>query len=260
VTVPTEDPRPSDTDPAVGACGAGEVTAAVVSMSQRHADGLDAEYLAWHVLDHLPEQYRLAGMRLGQRWVSTPACRAARAASVAPFDTVDHIVQYLFAAPVEPALEQFFSLGAALRAAGRMPIALPRVQVGGWNLERTVAAPRVLVGAGVVPWRPASGAYVLVEQVGAGRDAGLSDRVDALVATPGVAGVWWYSGAAPRHDRLDSTAGSALTVCYLDESPIEVAERLPSVLAESWTGGRVTPMLAGPFESVVPDHLDRHLP
>lgn len=258
--LPAEPPRPSDTDPVVVACGTGDVAAAVVSMSQRHADGLDAEYLEWHVLDHLPEQYRLTGVRLGQRWVSTPACRAARAASVAPFDTVDHIVQYLFAEPVEPALERFFSLGAALRGAGRMPIALPRVQVGGWNLDRTVAASRVLVGAAVVPWRPARGAYVLVEQLEAGHEAGFTDRVDSLVAAPGVVGAWCYSGAMPRHERLESTAGSALTVCYLDESPIDVAVGVQSVLADRWADGRVTPLLAGPFEAVVPDQLDRHLP
>ena len=40
-----------------------------------------AEYLDWHLHDHLPEQHRLPGLRHGQRWVSTPACRAARAAS-----------------------------------------------------------------------------------------------------------------------------------------------------------------------------------
>ena len=38
-------------------------------MSSRHPDGLDADYLRWHMLDHLPEQVpRLNGLRLGQRW------------------------------------------------------------------------------------------------------------------------------------------------------------------------------------------------
>jgi hypothetical protein len=36
-------------------------------------------YNEWHQLDHMPEQYPLPGMAFGQRWVSTPACRAARA-------------------------------------------------------------------------------------------------------------------------------------------------------------------------------------
>ena len=36
-------------------------------------------YNEWHQLDHMPEQYPLAGVVFGQRWVSTPACRRARA-------------------------------------------------------------------------------------------------------------------------------------------------------------------------------------
>ena len=35
-------------------------------------------YNEWHQLDHMPEQYPLDGIAYGQRWVSTPACRAAR--------------------------------------------------------------------------------------------------------------------------------------------------------------------------------------
>ena len=38
-------------------------------------------YNEWHQLDHMPEQYPLPGIAYGQRWVSTPACRAARAVS-----------------------------------------------------------------------------------------------------------------------------------------------------------------------------------
>ena len=36
-------------------------------------------YNEWHQLDHMPEQYPLPGVVFGQRWVSTPACRRARA-------------------------------------------------------------------------------------------------------------------------------------------------------------------------------------
>jgi len=265
VTSTPESPTPSDEDPAIAALGSGDVAAAVVSMSMRHADGDDAAYLEWHMLDHLPEQYRLAGLRSGRRFVSTPACRAARAASVAPYDAVDHIVQYLFADPVEGPLDRFFALGGALRVAGRMPIALPRVQVGGWYLERAVAASRALVGAAVLPWRPTSGAYVLVEHV-AGSAAptvpvdGLDAGLDALVEVPGVAGAWGYSGATSLHPRLESTDGLALTVCYLDGVPIEVAAQMAPVLADRWVDGRLVPLLAGPFESVVPGDWDRHLP
>lgn len=257
----TADPaRPSDDDPVIAASGTGDVAAAVVSMSARHAEGRDGAYLEWHVRDHLPEQYRLAGLRLGQRWVSTPACRAARTASVAPFDAVDHIVQYLFAEPVDRGLEQFFGLGAALRGAGRMPIALPRVQVGGWKLDRSMAARRVLVGAAVLPWLPATGIHVVLERLDGRPGAETAHWLEAVVDTPGVAGAWSYVGMASSHRRLESTDGLAMTVCYLDGPPIEVAAELEPLVADRWADGRVTGLLAGPFELVVPADPDRCLP
>ncbi len=101
-----EVPEASDATPAIGEYGQGDVAASVVSMSRRHAEGHDAEYLEWHMLDHLPEQYRLPGLRLGQRWVSTPACRQARLVSEAPYADVDHVVQHLFAEPVDVGLDR----------------------------------------------------------------------------------------------------------------------------------------------------------
>ncbi len=256
---PATVPVPSDSHPAIAAFGDGDVAAAVVSMSSRHPDGLDADYLRWHMLDHLPEQYRLVGLRWGQRWISTPACRAARSASEAPFDEVDHVVQYLFAEPVDDVLAQFFPLGNALGGIGRMQMRLPRVQVGGWNLVDRVAADRVLVGACVVPWRPASGIYLLVERA-AGAGAPAPAAPDALTSVPGVTGAWTYVGGEPRHVRLESTAGLVMTVCYLDRPPVDVAADLAPVLVDRWADGSWVPQLAAPLELVVAGQWDRHLP
>ena len=41
-------------------------------------DAGDRAYLAWHQLDHMPEQYQLPGIIHGQRWASDDACHAAR--------------------------------------------------------------------------------------------------------------------------------------------------------------------------------------
>ena len=90
---------PSDQLPDVLATGSTDVGLAFISLSAREPDGRDAEYLEWHHLDHRPEQHRLAGLRQSLRLVSTPACRAARAASVDPFDAVDHVMTYLFNDP-----------------------------------------------------------------------------------------------------------------------------------------------------------------
>ena len=47
----------------------------------RHRD-----YNAWHQLDHLPENRALRGVLHGERWVRTPACRAASAGLGLPDD------------------------------------------------------------------------------------------------------------------------------------------------------------------------------
>ena len=80
---------PSDSLPDVLATGTSDASFVFLSFSSRDPDGRDAEYIAWHSLDHRPEQYRLAGIRNSIRLVSTPRCRAARAANAAPFDAVD---------------------------------------------------------------------------------------------------------------------------------------------------------------------------
>src|SRR5580704_16251372 len=114
---------PSDRLPDVLCTGSTDVQLAFISMSAREPNGRDAEYLAWHSLDHRPEQYRLSGLRNSLRVVSTPACRAARAASVDEYDAVDHVMTYHF--DDQSALPSFNALGAALHQGGRMPLRLP---------------------------------------------------------------------------------------------------------------------------------------
>ena len=48
----------------------------------------------------------------GQRWVSTPACRAARAVSESGLDPIHYVTCYLMAEPIEQTLDDFFALGA----------------------------------------------------------------------------------------------------------------------------------------------------
>ncbi len=240
---------PSDELPDVLVAGRPDVTTLLVSMSGREPDGRDAEYIAWHALDHRPELSRLAALRGALRLVSTPACRAARAASEARYERVDHVMTYLFTDPA--GLGPLGPLVGALGVAGRMPWRLPTVELGVYELAGTAAAPRALAGADVIPWRPARGVYLLVE-----RDAGSPAN---LTEVPGVAGVWWSTGAASPLASADTT-GLQLTYCYLDDDPIETAARLAGVVAERWTDGRADPLLAAPFHTVVPYDWGRHLP
>ena len=153
---------PSDQLPDVLATGATDVRFAFISMSAREPGGRDAEYLEWHSLDHRPEQHRLAGLRQSLRIVSTPACRAARAASVTEYDAADHVMTYLF--NDAEALPGFNDLGAALAAGGRMPLRLPTVAFMTANLAGTMATPSAVAGADVIPWRPAHGVYLMIER------------------------------------------------------------------------------------------------
>lgn len=232
------------------AAGTTDVTTVFVSMSARSVDGRDADYIEWHSLDHRPEQYRLPGLRNSQRLVSTPACRAARAADGDRFTAVDHVMSYFFAG--DAALGPFAALGAALRLGGRMPLRLPSVELAVLDLAGMVAAPRVVAGADVVPWRPGSGVYLLVEQ-GAVTPA-------PLVGTPGVAGAWWFDGCEGPAPFDTDHRGLRLTFLFLDGDPVEVAERLRDPLERRWTESGERALLAAPFQTVVPSEWDRHLP
>ena len=246
----TPDARPSDDLPDVLATGRGDVTTVVVSMTERHPEGRDEEYLAWHALDHRPEQHRLRGLRGHHRWVSTPACRAARAASDERYDAVDHVMAYLFAD--RDALGPFGALGASLWAGGRMPMRLPTVELGVYEPQDRVAAARTLVGADVIPWRPATGAYLLIEQ-GAG-------SAESLASVPGVAGVWSLAGTSARPlDDLDLT-GHQLTCCFLDDDPVATAERLRPALMQRWEDSPAPALLAAPFHAAIDHDWGRHLP
>ncbi len=236
---------PSDEVAGVLATGRGDVTTVFVSLSGRDPDGRDAAYIRWHTLDHRPEQHRLAGMRGSLRLVSTPECRAARASSTDRYDATDHVMTYLFADPA--AIEPFMALGGALGAAGRMPHRLPSIEIDTFALAGVVAAPRVVAGADVIPWRPSIGVYLLLEHGAASAD-GLRD-VD------GVAGVWWATCSS------DEGTVKQVTYCFLDDDPIAVAERLRPVVHRRWgDDGEVVPLLAAPFFSVVPYEWDRYLP
>ncbi len=239
----------SDDLPAVLATGKTDALIAFVSMSAREPEGRDAEYIEWHSLDHRPEQYRLSGLRGSLRVVSTPACRAARAASTARFDPVDHVMVYLFSGA--PCLASFVALGGALAAGGRMPLRLPKVEHGTYHLAGAAARPSAVAGAEVIPWRPARGVYVLVEQ----GDVSSAELVDVA----GVAGTWWYRGF-PTPEFSGPTEDLQLTVLYLDADPIETAHLLQPKLERRWSTSTTTPLLAAPFHTVTPYKWDEYLP
>jgi hypothetical protein len=241
----------SDASPAILAAGRSDVTTIFTSFSERHPDGRDAEYLEWHSLDHRPEQHRLRWLRTSFRLVSTPSCRGVRAASDERYDAADHVMTYLFT-DVE-AMDDFNQLSVALRDAGRAPYLLPLVERGAYRLEGMAAAPRIKVGADVLPWWPVKGVYVLIERGGT--------PAHELTAIPGVGGAWW-GGAEPLEPPFCTRDNSGLHITYLflDDDPAEVGERLGPLLERRWSEASIQPLLAAPFHSLVHYDWGRYCP
>jgi hypothetical protein len=207
--------------------------------------GAHAAYNAWHQLDHLPEQFPLPGIVYGQRWVSTPACRAARAASAPALDSIHYVTCYLMAEPIVQTLDDFFALGAELHRLDRFFEARRAHLTGPFRVRGSAAAPRVLVSAPAVPYRPHRGVYLVVEELAT------DDLAGALLAQPGVAGVWSFSTDPELNSRRWTSGARRVTVAWLDDEPVEVAERVAAVVA-----GRSGVELAGPFETITPGHWD----
>ena len=236
------------------------------SISHHAPSGDDRPYLAWHQMDHMPEQYQLPGLLLGQRWVSTPRCREARAGAAEGWDAVGHVVCYLMGNPVDETLDEFFILGRQLAEQGRLSLSLPSQYLGGLRLLEAVASPRALVSAEVVPFRPHRGVYVIIDEPDGSvpQDEALqrihADILPELVALPGVAGAWSYA-TSPRIRRPAFSEGRLrIVVCYLDEDPATVGARLSPVVDRRWSSVPSRLLLAAPLESVVTLDLDRFGP
>ncbi|HEX7819538.1 MAG TPA: hypothetical protein VF463_02845 [Sphingobium sp.] len=241
---------PSKQLPDVLATGASDVGFAFISLSGRETDGRDAEYIEWHSLDHRPEQYRLSEVRNSLRLVSTPECRAKRLVCESGFEAVDHVMTYLFTDPV--GIPGFYKLGHALGEGGRMPLRLPSIGYLTGTLAGKVAAPGAVAGADVIPWRPAMGVYLLIEE---GHLA-----ADPLVEVEGVAGAWWYHGGLAPSPFEGNHKGRQMTYVYLDADPVLTADRLRPVLEERWQSGAIKPLFAAPFFAVIPYEWNRYLP
>ena len=115
-----------------------------------------------------------------------------------------------------------------------------------------MAAPRIKIGADVLPWWPAHGVYLLLE-------SGTTPPAD-LVDVDGVGGVWSVLRRTSTGASRVRPRARLLTYCFLDDDPVATAERLRPVLAARWEQADVDPLLAAPFYPVVPYQWDRYVP
>ena len=219
----------------------GKVAAGFFSFTEITDPSEHRAYNEWHQLDHLPEQYPLAGIVAGQRWVSTPACRAARAASGPRLDPVHYLTLYLMAEPVEQTLAEFRALAVRLHQADRFFEHRRALLSGPFDVTGSGVAPRVRVSADAVPFRPTRGIYVVVDQ---GPDRHRDGDLEPWVAVDGVAGVWRFEASERPGAEHWSAGGSRVTVWYLDRDPLAVAAELAPLLSAGWAG-RATPRFRG---------------
>jgi hypothetical protein len=225
-------------------------------------------YNEWHQLDHMPEQYPIPGVVFGQRWVSTPACRRVRAYDDPTLAAVHYVTLYLMSEPVDATLEEFRALGEQLRAEGRFHEHRRSRLSGPFAVTGLWAAPRVLVSAESIPFRPNRGVYVVVRtghpdpesvepapESGGAQHGTAQDRdalAGALLEQDGVAGVWTFATDG-RFDRHGWRPGDkTITVCYLDSSPLAVAPRLSHVVRGAVDGSSRPVLFAGPLETITP--------
>ncbi|MHB8682621.1 MAG: hypothetical protein ACYDA2_11075 [Acidimicrobiales bacterium] len=203
-------------------------------------------YNEWHQLDHMPEQFPLPGIAGGERWVSTPALRAARAVDGPLLAPVHYVTLYLMTEPVAETLVAFAELGADLARVGRFHQHRRALLAGAFDAVSASAAARVLVSAPAVPFRPDTGVYVVVE------DAPSPDATpDAeLLAVDGVAGVWRFTARPPDAASRYDGGGRRVTVCWLDGDPLAVSAVLGPHVARPGVS------FAGGFAAITPWQWD----
>lgn len=232
------------------------VRAGFFSLTSAVEGGTEEDYLRWHLLDHLPEQHSLPGVRLGTRWRADDACVAARILATPAFDPVRHAVCYLMTEPVEQTLHDFGALAGRLRAEGRMPMRAVQHLLGALSVE---AAHSNLVSTDALPFRPHHGVVLVVESGTGDLDA----AAHPLLAVPGVAGVLAFRatdalGAGPdQGERFGlppwNPAGHAVTIVYVDDDLEATTAALRPVVEARWRSGGLEPHLAAPFRtSTVP--------
>jgi len=216
----------------------------------------DGGYLRWHLLDHMPEQYRIPGIALGLRWIADGDYPTHRIVAAGGLDEVGNAVAYLMSDPVQETYDAFIDLGAELRESGRFPEVRPSLQTRLLAIERQRAAPAAVVSAEVVPFRPHRGVVLIVEgandDVTAWRDWPAAEHDSTLLEVPGVAGICAFRSTESW--RLRPTCEGPpqrVTVVFLDGDPLDTTKRLAPMIEQRWSSGAVRPLFAGPLRTMV---------
>jgi hypothetical protein len=216
----------------------------------------DGSYLRWHLLDHMPEQYRIQGIVLGLRWIADGDYPAHRIVAAGGLADVSNAVAYLMADPVQETYDAFMDLGPELRKAGRFPEVRPSLQTRLLAIDSRHAARAAAVSADVVPFRPHRGVVLLVEgpndDATAWHDWLAVEPEASFLDVPGVAGIWSFHSTDSWKLR-ESCEGppQRTTVVFLDADPIETSTALAPLIEQRWASRAVRPIFAGPLRTMI---------
>ena len=159
--------------------------------------------------------------------------------------------------PVDETIDEFLMLGRHLAELGRFAAALPSQYRGALRLLESYAAPRSPDLGRSGPFPPPSGH--LPHRRGAHRSVGTgrfhlrlhTEILAELVAVDGVAGALTFATTPSIRRPSFSEGERRITLCYLDEPPAVVGERIASWIERTWSGTPSRLLLAAPFDSLV---------
>jgi hypothetical protein len=229
----------------------------------------------YHQLDHRPANLALPGVFYGERFVCTPACRAASLAPDPRYERFHNFNYYLFRDDTPETRAEWTQLGSLAAYWGRKPDhAWSERTMGFYRTLKGYASPRVRVPPDVVPIRPGAGVFVTIHELSGAPD-GLEEfgrwmdavHVPALLEGDGVAGAFTFVSedgfpidrvaAAPPGNRP-----TMAVVLFLDGDPLAVTADMgqrheAGALGPSWDDDSVARLrFAGPLETIVPWQWD----
>ena len=229
----------------MGVVKANKVKVGFFSFTEITDPGEHHAYNEWHQLDHMPEQFPLPGIAFGQRWVSTPACRAARAVDGELLAPIHYVTLYLMTEPIDETLRDFMALGRELHEVDRFH-QHRRAHLSGPVPRRRHRAPRRVSSSPPRPSRTGpTAASTSSSPRATSRGRRHWRRRSRSPASPGSG----PSGRASDFAARWKTGRRTITVCWLDGEPLAVAPELDAGLSGALA-------FAGPFETVVPWQWD----
>ncbi len=234
-------------------------------------------YNEWHQLDHRPENLLLPGVAWGDRWARTPACAKAGEDLDSEYAGVDYVAMYWFRPPYDESVAAWTALGEASHQWGRGPRldGVRRPLTAFFTPVKGYVAPRVLVSADALPFRPNRGLHITVSRFREHHGAAAHDffswqdrvRIPDLLGIDGVAGAWTFSYLADqRHPTLAFNEGDGhaqgelrIRLLYLDGDPLEVTADVATAEARWDDEGRGAPdssaeerLLSSPISTIIP--------